>query len=78
MRQDLGEYLCRWGSMHGSRICRSGRVDFVFCVGRALLTSHRRHGDGGHASDYMAKNLRGKLTSRPEWTSAYRARDRRQ
>ncbi len=33
------------------------------------------HGDGGHASDYVAKNLRGKLTSRPEWTSAYRVRD---
>ena len=33
------------------------------------------HGDGGHASDYVAKNLLGKLTSRPGWASAYRARD---
>ena len=33
------------------------------------------HGDGGHASDYVAKNLRVKLTSQPEWTSAYRMRD---
>ncbi len=27
MRQDLREYLCRWGSMHGSQICRSGRIN---------------------------------------------------
>ena len=33
------------------------------------------HGDGGHASDYVAKNLLGKLTSRPGWASAYRAHD---
>ena len=33
------------------------------------------HGDGGHASDYVAKNLRGRLMARPEWTSAYRSRD---
>ncbi len=33
------------------------------------------HDDGGHASDYVASNLQGKLTFRPEWALAYCARD---
>ncbi len=31
------------------------------------------HGDGGHTLDYVARKLRGILTSRPERASAYRA-----
>jgi serine/threonine protein phosphatase PrpC len=43
-------------------------------VGR-VLSVFDGHGDGGHASDYVASNLWGKLISRPDWAAAYRGRD---
>jgi hypothetical protein len=33
------------------------------------------HKNVGHASDYVARSLQGKLTSQPEWALAYRAYD---
>ncbi len=33
------------------------------------------HGNGGHASDYMARNRRGKLTPWLQWASAYCTHD---
>jgi serine/threonine protein phosphatase PrpC len=48
-------------------------VEYNALAGFGVFGVFDGHGNGGHASDYVARNLRGKSTSRPEWASAYRA-----
>jgi hypothetical protein len=68
-----------WGvsKMNGWRIDMEDRrlVEYNALAGFGMFKVFDGHGDGGHASGYVARYLRGILTSRPKWASAYRARD---
>jgi serine/threonine protein phosphatase PrpC len=69
----------QWGvsEMNGWRIDMEDKilVNYDSSTEFGLFGVFDGHGDGGHASDFVASNLWEKLTLQPDWASAYRERD---
>ena len=63
--------------MNGWRIDMEDRVlvEYDALAGFGVFGVFDGHGNSGHTLDYVVRNLQGKLTSRPEWASAYGARN---
>ncbi len=64
-----------WGvsKMNGWQIDTEDRmlVEYYALVGFGVFGVINGLGNSGHAFNYVARNLQGKLMSRPEWVSAY-------